>query len=78
MQPVLVTGGAGYIGSHTVRELVRAQIPTVVLDNLSSGHREAVCAPYFYRGDIAYTGLVKKLSENTGLNLLSILRLAAW
>jgi UDP-glucose 4-epimerase len=39
---VLVTGGAGYIGSVGVRELVRAGHQVVVVDNLSQGHREAV------------------------------------
>jgi UDP-glucose 4-epimerase len=39
---VLVTGGAGYVGSHTVRCLVEAQRDVIVLDDLSSGHREAL------------------------------------
>ena len=43
--PVLVTGGAGYIGSHAVRALERRGVPVVVLDNLSTGHRAAVRAP---------------------------------
>ena len=43
--PVLVVGGAGYIGSHTVRRLQKDGVPVVVLDNLSTGHREAVDAP---------------------------------
>jgi len=42
--PVLVPGGAGYIGSHFVRVLERLRVPVVVLDNLSTGHRESVKA----------------------------------
>src|SRR5487761_2780013 len=41
---VLVTGGAGYIGSHMVHELADAGESVVVLDNLSTGHRWAVAA----------------------------------
>ncbi len=39
---VLVTGGAGYIGSHAVKELLDAGHQVVVLDNLSKGHEEAI------------------------------------
>jgi UDP-glucose 4-epimerase len=39
---VLAIGGAGYVGSHAVRELVAAGIRTVVLDDLSTGHRKLV------------------------------------
>ena len=41
---VLVTGGAGFIGSHTVRHLEDSGVACVVVDNLSAGHREAVTA----------------------------------
>ncbi len=40
--PVLVAGGAGYIGSHTVRLLSQRGVEVVVLDNLSTGHGEAI------------------------------------
>jgi UDP-glucose 4-epimerase len=44
--PVLVVGGAGYIGSHTVRLLQDAGVETIVLDNLSTGHRESVSCTF--------------------------------
>ena len=43
--PVLAVGGAGFVGSHTVRLLQQHGIPVVVFDNLSSGHRRLVSAP---------------------------------
>jgi UDP-glucose 4-epimerase len=50
---VFVAGGAGYIGSHTVYELIRAGHEVVVYDNLSTGRREAVHEQArFYEGDI--------------------------
>lgn len=36
---ILVTGGAGYIGSHTVKELLKRKYEVIVFDNLSTGHR---------------------------------------
>ena len=44
----LVTGGAGYIGSHVVRAFIADGIPAVVIDDLSSGHRS------FVRGDVPF------------------------
>lgn len=49
---VLVTGGAGYIGSHMVKALRRSRMDVVVLDDLSSGHRQAVTDATFVEGDI--------------------------
>lgn len=50
---VLVTGGAGYIGSHVVRQLARAGHDIVVFDNLSTGYRWAVTAGELVVGDLA-------------------------
>ncbi|MBV9929974.1 MAG: UDP-glucose 4-epimerase GalE [Alphaproteobacteria bacterium] len=59
---VLVTGGAGYIGSHAVLALLDAGWPVVVIDNLSTGFRWAVPdAATFVEGDIADQALVDRL-----------------
>lgn len=49
---VLVCGGAGYIGSHMVRRLLRDGVQTVVFDNLSTGHRESVGETVLIQGDL--------------------------
>ncbi len=60
--PVLVTGGAGYIGSHAVLALRDAGFPVVVIDDLSTGFRWAVPAEVpFARGDIADEALTRRL-----------------
>ncbi len=50
---ILVVGGAGYIGSHMVWLLGQKGVDVVTLDNLSSGHRDAVLHGQFVLGDIA-------------------------
>lgn len=50
---ILVLGGAGYIGSHTVYALIEKGVDVVVIDNLETGHIEAVHEKArFYKGDI--------------------------
>ncbi|GIP57426.1 UDP-glucose 4-epimerase GalE [Paenibacillus sp. FSL W8-0186] len=62
---ILVTGGAGYIGSHTVAELLDRGKDVVVLDNLQSGHREALLGGKLYEGDLRDKALLAKLfAEN--------------
>ncbi len=61
MMRVLVTGGAGYIGSHTAKALARDGFEPVVLDNLVTGHRSAVRWGPFVRGDVGDRGLVRRV-----------------
>ncbi|MFC5450474.1 UDP-glucose 4-epimerase GalE [Paenibacillus aestuarii] len=49
---ILITGGAGYIGSHAVAELLEKGEDVVVVDNLQQGHREAVLGGKLYVGDL--------------------------
>jgi UDP-glucose-4-epimerase GalE len=56
---VLVTGGAGYIGSHAAKALARAGHQVVVFDNFVAGHREAVKYGELVEGDIADTAAVR-------------------
>ena len=58
---LLITGGAGYIGSHTNRLLHEKGVETVVLDDLSDGHREAVVCGRFVQGNFGDKELVSKL-----------------
>ncbi|HEY2538667.1 MAG TPA: UDP-glucose 4-epimerase GalE [Stellaceae bacterium] len=64
-QSILVTGGAGYIGSHACKALARAGYLPVAYDNLSRGHREAVRWGPFVEGDIAdHTRLRAAITEH--------------
>jgi UDP-glucose 4-epimerase len=58
---VLITGGAGYIGSHALRQLRRAGLSCVVLDNLSRGHRELAGDAPVVVGDVGDTALVRRV-----------------
>jgi UDP-glucose 4-epimerase len=58
---ILVTGGAGYIGSHVVRQLGEAGEQIVVIDNLSKGFRRAVTAGDLMVGDVGDYELVSRL-----------------
>jgi UDP-glucose 4-epimerase len=62
---ILVAGGAGYIGSHTVRELVRQGFDVLVVDNLSNGRRELVGSAPFIQADLLdREGLARIFREN--------------
>jgi UDP-glucose 4-epimerase len=66
--PVLVTGGAGYIGSHAVLALADAGWPVAVVDDLTTGFRWAVPENVsFYEGDIADTALLARIFAEQGI-----------
>ena len=62
---ILVLGGAGYIGSHTVYELIDAGEEVVIADNLETGHIEAVHPKAkFYKGDIRDRAFIDSVFDN--------------
>lgn len=73
---ILVTGGAGYIGSHTVRRLKRKGYDVVVYDNLSKGHRWAVKDTELVVGDILDYAKVCEVIKKYGID--SVIHFAAF
>ncbi|MDX1406302.1 MAG: UDP-glucose 4-epimerase GalE [Woeseiaceae bacterium] len=65
---ILVTGGAGYIGSHVVRQLGQADEAVVTLDNLSTGFEAAVTAGELVIGDTGDAGKLDELFEQHGFD----------
>jgi UDP-glucose-4-epimerase GalE len=57
---VLVTGGAGYVGSHSAKALSRAGHRVVIFDNLSAGHREATLGAPLVEGDVRDVDAVRR------------------
>ncbi len=72
---ILVTGGAGYIGSHVVRQLGEAKERVVVLDNLSTGFRSAVLHGDLVVGDTGDRELVSQILDQ--YNVDTIMHFAA-
>ena len=62
---ILVTGGAGYIGSHVLKSLLKEGHQVVTFDNLQKGHREAVTGGKFVEGDLSDQKLLEQvMAEN--------------
>ena len=73
---ILVTGGAGYIGSHTVRQLRAEGRDVVVLDSLERGNRDALLGAPFVQGDIGDSSLVADVCREHGVD--SVIHFAAY
>ena len=65
---ILVTGGAGYIGSHVVRQLGEAGEDVITLDNLATGFRESVVYGDFVEGDVGNQAIVSRLLTARGID----------
>tara|TARA_Y100000816_G_scaffold127403_1_gene89690 strand:- start:1697 stop:2698 length:1002 start_codon:yes stop_codon:yes gene_type:complete len=76
MSSILVTGGAGYIGSHIIEELVKTKSKIVILDNLSTGYKELINKKaVFIKGDVKnYFKLLKIVKK---YKIESVIHLAA-
>ncbi|KGP91101.1 UDP-galactose-4-epimerase [Pontibacillus chungwhensis BH030062] len=73
---ILVTGGAGYIGSHIVKELILKKYQVIVIDNLSTGHKEAIDKEAtFIEGDIGDNQLLEDVF--TRFHVDAVIHLAA-
>lgn len=69
MMKILVLGGAGYIGSHAVYQLIDEGMEVVVVDNLETGHREAVHPKaVFYEGDIRNASFLNSVFEKEAID----------
>ncbi len=64
---VLVTGGAGYIGSHTVAALLERKEDVVIVDNMMQGHRDAVLGGTVCVGDLRDRSWLESIIENHGI-----------
>lgn len=72
---ILVTGGAGYIGSHVVRQLSERGENVVILDNLYTGFEDAILGGEFIKGDVGDMALVAELIKSHGID--TVLHFAA-
>jgi UDP-glucose 4-epimerase len=74
---ILVTGGAGYIGSHITEQLIDRKYNVIILDNLKTGHKRLINQKAnFIRGDINNKKLVKNIIKQH--NIQTIIHLAAY
>jgi len=73
---VLVTGGAGYIGSHAAKALRQAGHRVVIYDNLSAGHRDAALGAPLIDGDVRDVDAVRRALRDSGAS--AVMHFAAW
>ena len=72
---ILVTGGAGYIGSHVVRQLGEAGERVVVVDNLTTGFSDSVLCGEFIEGNMGDQDLIRRVIKEHDVD--SVIHFAA-
>ncbi len=75
MMNILVTGGAGYIGSHVLKALLKEGHQVVTFDNLQKGYKKAVTGGKFVKGDLADKELLNQVMEKNQIE--GVIHLAA-
>ncbi len=73
---ILVTGGAGYVGSHTIAELLDKGEDVIVVDNLVKGHRDALIGGKFYEGDLRDSEFLDRVFKENEIE--SVMHFAAY
>ncbi len=76
MKNILIVGGAGYVGSHAVADLIENGYNPVVYDNLTEGHIEAAQSAPFVQGDINNTALLKQTMQK--YNISAVMHFSAY
>ena len=69
MESILVAGGAGYVGSHACKALARAGYRPVTIDNLATGHADAVKWGPLIEADIGDTAAVRAALDRYGVKI---------
>ena len=71
MKTILVTGGAGYVGSQFAYEMLDLGFKVVIIDNLSTGHKKLVPKKsYFYKGDLTNINFLKKIFKKQKIEVI--------
>jgi len=67
---IMVVGGAGYIGSHMVKDLLQANYNVITLDNLSTGHRDLLLGGKLIEGDLGDTTLLNRIFSDHRIDVV--------
>lgn len=67
---ILITGGAGYIGSHFVKIMKQENVPLLIVDNLSTGHKEAITAGKLFKLDLKETEKLEDIFKSHSIDTI--------